>query len=127
MAFVIDVEIPSYVRNAARRLGFEGTSGEVAGELAKLVKLSAPLTHPVMNRRYEGLAFLVGDGELLAVAGLAVDKRWYRDDVPVRLLCTDCMADEEYCDTCRGKGYMNISPLHLREDHLLYARTTQVT
>lgn len=119
--------IEPYVLEAARRLGLQGTDDSVSQELQNLVRLSAPFSHPTMNRRYEGLVFLVTEDGLEAVGGVAESAMARRmAGSTVKLLCTTCCADGDFCGDCDSRGFFRMPDFVLCEGHILYSRLSQL-
>lgn len=108
---------------AAQRLGLRGLD-----ELLEKARLSAPYTHPVMNRRYGSLAFKVSAEGLEAVAGIEAKGLWPLPGkgARIRLLCEMCLADGMACSWCDGRGYVVTVPMAVTKASLLYERKPQV-
>lgn len=110
---------------AARRLGLTGTDEELEAEIGRRYVLSVPFSHPDMRRRYEDIAFkLDEDGFVAALAGVFTADPTSRRSMKV--LCTDCCADGDFCSGCDSRGFVSLPAFALREGNLLYERDSQL-
>lgn len=115
-----DAVLTSKAIETARRLGMSGTMVEIEAELHRMARLSAPFTHPIMNRRYGDWVFQVTNDRVLHIGRVLSEGSELRDRPAFDILCEDCWADGGHCHTCLGDGFIRKPIVAITEKDLIF-------